>query len=107
MTVSIMATDFTQLSTEELVSLRGTVAADEVTAYQEELQDRLSSLTQEERQALMSKKNDATATRTQSRAMDALNGDIGTGNMGSGTGAGTGAGGGHGGGNGGGHGGPR
>jgi len=106
LTIGLMATDFTQLSTEELVALRGTVAVEDRTSYQEELQSRLSSLTQDERAAIMSRKSNATRgqTQTRSRAMSALNGEFGSGNNGSNGHAGNGhdgsghGGGGHGGG---------
>ena len=94
-----MATDFSQMSTEELVALRGTVTAEDQTTFQEELQSRLSTLTQEERQTLVSQNE---RTQTRSRAMEALNGNFGSGDMSHGTG---GHGAGHGAGQGGGHGG--
>ena len=111
LTLGLMATDFTQLSTEELAALRGTVAVEDRVSYQEELQSRLASLTQEEREAIMSKKENAVQgqTRTRSRAMNALNGEFGSGNGAGNDGSSLGAGahggnsdGGHGGGHGGG-----
>lgn len=77
LTFGLMATDFTQLSTEELIAMRGTVPTEEVSAFKLELKSRLQILSKEERQALM---KDATATqkRHRSKAMDVLNGDTGS-----------------------------
>jgi len=96
--VSAMATDFSQMTTEELVALRGSVAVEEQSAFQEELQSRLSALSVEERQELLG----TSGTQTHSRAMDALNGDFGGAeSMGLGVGSQGGIGNGHGGGHGG------
>lgn len=46
------ATDFASMSTEDLVSLKGTVSTEERAAYQTEMQSRVSTMTTEERQAL-------------------------------------------------------
>ena len=78
LTIGLMATDFTQLSTEELAALRGTVAVEDRASYREELQGRLASLTQEEREAFMSKKGKEGHKRSRNKAMDVLNGKFGT-----------------------------
>ncbi len=97
------ATDFTQMTTEELVAARGTVAPEDQAAFQEELQSRLSTMTTEEKQALgISPKGygDMTGSAPQD--------GTGLGNVGASTGGGFGSGGmGSGGGHGGGHGGGR
>ncbi len=49
---ALNATDFTTMSTEQLISMRGTVASDEREAFKEELQSRLQSMTAEERASL-------------------------------------------------------
>ncbi|NPA66112.1 MAG: DUF1104 domain-containing protein [Epsilonproteobacteria bacterium] len=46
------ATDFSSMSTEELLELRGTVSAEERDAFRSELQSRLSTLSIEEKEAL-------------------------------------------------------
>ncbi len=46
------ATDFSSMSTEDLLSLRGTVSTEEQAAFQQELQSRVQSMTTEEREAL-------------------------------------------------------
>ncbi len=46
------ATDFSSMSTEELLELRGTVAPEERDAFKSELQSRLATMTVEEKQAL-------------------------------------------------------
>ncbi len=86
LTIGLMATDFTQLSTEELAALRGTVAVEDRASYREELQGRLASLTQKEREAFMSKKGKEGHTRSRGKAMDALNGEFGSGRDGNGVG---------------------
>jgi len=109
-TIGLMATDFTSYSAEELAAMRGTIAVEDQTAFQDALQAALADLSTEERQAIMSKKSDTAAgtmtqTRTRSRAMEAIGSGAAAGG---GAGAGSsGAGGMGGGGHGGGHGGPR
>ncbi len=97
----LSATDFTQMSTEELVSLRGTVATEERDAFRDELQSRLSTLSVDEKTALGIEPKgygDMTGTAPQD--------GTGLGNTGESTGGGfgSGSGGGFGGGSGGGHG---
>jgi len=48
----LSATDFTSLSTTELIELKGTVAAEDREAFQTELQSRISTLSVEDREAL-------------------------------------------------------
>lgn len=51
--MALWATDFSQMSTEELMSMRGTVSLDERPAFQQEMQKRMQTLTPEERQKYM------------------------------------------------------
>jgi len=48
----LMATDFSQLSTQELINLRGQVAPEEIDAFRTEMQSRVATMTDEERAAL-------------------------------------------------------
>ncbi len=102
------ATDFTQMTTEELVAARGTVAPEDQAAFQEELQSRLSTMTTEEKQALgISPKGygDMTGSAPQDGTGLGNTGEStggGMGGMGSSGMGGMGSGGGHGGGHGGG-----
>jgi len=45
----LWATDFSSMSTEELMALRGSVSEDERDAYRTEVQSRMSSMSAEER----------------------------------------------------------
>ncbi len=83
------ATDFTTMTTEELVAARGTIAIDERDAFKEELQSRVSLMSTEEKEALgISPKGygDMTGTAPQD--------GTGLGNTGESTGGGFGSGGG-------------
>lgn len=51
--MALWATDFSQMSTEELMNMRGTVSLDERPAFQQEMQKRMQTLTPEERQKYM------------------------------------------------------
>ncbi len=51
--MALWATDFSQMSTEELMNMRGTVPLDERPAFQQEMQKRMQTLTPEERQKYM------------------------------------------------------
>ena len=53
--MAVMATDFTQMSTEELVGMRGTLSQDQRADFRAEMQKRMSQMTPQERQALMEK----------------------------------------------------
>lgn len=44
----LLATDFSQMTTQELIDLRGTVAVDERDAYRTEMQSRIPNMTAEE-----------------------------------------------------------
>lgn len=46
------ATDFSGISTEDLIAMRGTIAPEDRAAFQAEMQKRMSSMTQEQRAAL-------------------------------------------------------
>jgi len=52
LTSSLFATDFSSMTTEELINLRGTVDSTEKDLYKSEMQSRMSSLSTEERQEL-------------------------------------------------------
>ena len=97
----LSAADFTTMSTEDLVALRGTVATEDRDAFRDELQSRVSALNIEEKSALGIEPKgygDMTGTAPQD--------GTGFGNTGESTGGGfgSGSGGGFGGGSGGGHG---
>ena len=47
---SLCAADFSSMSTEELMNMRGTVPFEDRPAFREEMQKRMQSLTPEERQ---------------------------------------------------------
>ena len=49
---ALNATDFSSMSTEDLVSVRGTVATEEQADFRAELQSRVSSMTTEQREEL-------------------------------------------------------
>jgi hypothetical protein len=51
--MALWATDFSQMSTEELMNMQGTVSLDERPAFQQEMQKRMQTLTPEERQKYM------------------------------------------------------
>ncbi len=54
LTVGLMATtDFSQMTTSELIALRGTVAVEDRDAFRAEMQSRTATMTTEERNALM------------------------------------------------------
>ena len=46
------ATDFSQMTTEELVAARGTVATEEREAFRDEMQSRVSTMTTEQKETL-------------------------------------------------------
>jgi hypothetical protein len=49
LTLSLMATDFSSMTTEELINLRGTVAVADQADFRAEMQSRVSNMTTEER----------------------------------------------------------
>lgn len=51
LTVGLLATDFSQMTMEELNAMRGTVSTEERDAFRAEMQSRLQAMTPEERQA--------------------------------------------------------
>ncbi len=115
-TIGLMATDFSTYSAEDLAAMRGTIAAEDQTAFQDALQAALADLSTEERQAIMSKKSNTASgvmsqTRSRNSAMEAIGSGMakssGVGVSAGGMGAGGGGMGGGGAGGGGGHGGPR
>ncbi len=52
LTLGLMATDFTSMTTDELIALRGTVAVEDRDAYRAEMQDRMTTFTPEQQDAL-------------------------------------------------------
>ncbi len=52
LTLGLMATDFTSMTTEELIELRGTVAVDEQADYRTEMLSRVDSMSSDELEAL-------------------------------------------------------
>lgn len=51
MSASLFAVDFSQMTTEELNAMRGTVAVEDRDAFRAEMQSRMQAMTTEERQA--------------------------------------------------------
>ncbi len=56
MSVSLFAVDYTQMTTEELNALRGTVAVEDRDAFRAEMQSRMQAMTVEERQAMIAQR---------------------------------------------------
>lgn len=54
--VSLFAVDYTQMTTEELNALRGTVAVEDRDAFRVEMQSRMQAMTAEERQAMIAQR---------------------------------------------------
>ena len=50
LSVGLLATDFSQMTMEQLSAMRGTVSASDKDAFKAEMQTRLKSMSQEERQ---------------------------------------------------------
>jgi len=59
--------DFSQLSTEDLVKLRGTVAVSERPAFRAEMQKRMQSMSAEERQKMMNSRGPGMGQGMQNR----------------------------------------
>jgi len=104
----LSATDFTSMSTEELVNLKGTVATEEREAFRTEMQSRVSAMATEERVALGiapgrtgnsygTTARDGSGIGSMGESSGGMGGSDASGGMG-GDGAGGGMGGGHGGG---------
>ncbi len=51
LTLGLMATDFSSMTTEELIALRGTVAVEDQADFRAEMQSRVANMTPEERAA--------------------------------------------------------
>ncbi len=51
--LSLWAVDFSQMTTEQLIQMRGSVAVEDRDAYRAQMQSRLQNMTQEERAAFM------------------------------------------------------
>lgn len=68
-TGSLLATDFAMMSTQQLQAMRGEVPAQDRPAYQAEMQKRMQSMTNEERQAYQ-KENSSYKNRIQSGDSD-------------------------------------
>ena len=56
MSISLFAVDFTQMTTEELNEMRGTVAAEDRDAFRAEMQSRMQAMTTEEREAFIAQR---------------------------------------------------
>jgi len=63
--LSLVAADFSQMSTEELVALKGTVAVEDRDAFRTEMQSRLLAMTPEERAAYRTNNGQALGQRLQ------------------------------------------
>lgn len=51
LSVGLFAVDYTQMTTEELNAMRGTIAVEDRDAFRAEMQSRMQAMTTEERQA--------------------------------------------------------
>ena len=58
LSVGLFATDFSQMTMEQLNAMRGTVSAGDKDAFKAEMQTRLKSMSQEERQNYSSQRRD-------------------------------------------------
>ena len=56
MSVSLFAADYTQMTTEELNAMRGTVAVEDRDAFRAEMQSRMQAMTAEEREAFIAQR---------------------------------------------------
>jgi len=63
--LSLVAADFSQMSTEELVALKGTVAVEDRDAFRTKMQSRLLAMTPEERAAYRTNNGQALGQRLQ------------------------------------------
>lgn len=82
--MSVFAADYSAMTTTELQAMRGTVPAEDRAAYQAAVQERMRTMTQEEKQTFM-----------QNRVSNPSTGSMGS-NASNGMGSGMGGGGGHG-----------
>jgi len=82
----LSATDFTSMSTEDLIGVKGTVATEEREAFKAEMQSRVSTMTAEERAELA-----VNAGGTGSSYGSSLRDGSGTGSMGASSGGGSGS----------------
>jgi len=62
LTLSLMATDFSSMTTDELINLRGTVAVEDRTDFRSEMQSRVASMTTEERTSFRASRQAQRAT---------------------------------------------
>ena len=62
LTLSLMATDFSSMTTDELINLRGTVAVEDRTDFRAEMQSRVASMTAEERTSFRASRQAQRAT---------------------------------------------
>lgn len=63
--MSLMAADYSQMTTEELNALRGTVAAEDRDAFRAEMQKRVQAMTPQERQTFKAARGDAARQKLQ------------------------------------------
>lgn len=56
MSASLFAVDFSQMTTEELNAMRGTVAVEDRDAFRAEMQSRIQAMTAEEREAFIAQR---------------------------------------------------
>jgi hypothetical protein len=59
LTLSLMATDFSSMTTDELINLRGTVAVEDQADFRAEMQSRVSSMTAEEQASFRASRQSA------------------------------------------------
>ncbi len=92
----LCATDFTSMSTQDLLNLRGTVSAENQASFRNELQSRVSTMTTEERESLGAAQNSTNSYNGNGYGLTSRDG-TGTGSMGASSGGFGGGVGGHGG----------
>jgi len=63
MGVGLYATDFSQMTTDELFAMRGSISAEERDAFKAEIQSRMQAMSDEERQAFMSQRGQGQGQR--------------------------------------------
>lgn len=77
LTLSLFATDYSSMSLEELLSNKGTIPAEDKTAFQDAMKSKVQALTPEERASMNLGKDNTNGKGTMQRLRDGS----GTGNM--------------------------
>ncbi len=68
LTIGLLAVDFSQMTTQELIDMRGTVAVEDRDAFRAEMQSRVANMTTEERTALRNSRQASTVQRGGTKA---------------------------------------